>query len=87
MLEVNSDPGSSGQPVDQVPVLSGAEGRAWRDAVDRILVTWLLSGIDGAGLWEAVMANAPRVTAIRGVGHLTTSGGPPGARAVRTGPS
>jgi hypothetical protein len=71
-----------GQSVGRVAVASGAEGQAWRDAVDRILAAWLLPGIDGAGLWEAVMANAPRVageTAIRGVDHAMMSGGPPSA--------
>jgi hypothetical protein len=76
---VNGAHRDPGQSPARVPVVSAAEGRAWRDAVDRILATWLLSGIDGAGLWKAVMASAPVGRAIRGVGDPSTPGGPPDA--------
>ncbi len=58
---------------------AGAQRRAWRDAVDRILAGWLLSRIDRAELWETVMANAPLaagVTAVRRVDRPMAPAGP-----------
>jgi len=79
---VNAEHMTPGQSAGHAAVVPQAEGQAWRDAVDRILATWLLPGIDGAELWEAVMANAPRVAggpAIRGVDHALASSGSPSA--------
>jgi len=79
---MNAERGTPRPPAGLAPVAPGAEGLAWRDAVDRVLGAWLLSGIEGAGLWETIMAGAPRVagaTAVRGIGHPMTSGGLPGA--------
>ena len=79
---MNAQRMAPGQSVGRVAIGSGAQGQAWRDAVDRILAAWLWAGIEGAGVWEAVMANAPRaagVTGIRGVDRAMTSGGSPSA--------
>ena len=77
---MNAERRSARAPAGLVPVVAGADGPAWRDAVNRVLGAWALSGIDGAGLWEAIMPEAPRaveVTAEGKAGHpLATRGLP-----------
>lgn len=79
---MNAENRAPGQSLGRAPSGPGAADPVWREAVGRVLAEWLLSGIGGAGLWEAIMAGAPReagVTAVRGVGHPMTSCGLPGA--------
>ncbi len=84
---MNADRGRPRHEAGLAPVASTGQGQAWRDAVDRILGAWLLSGIDRAGLWETVMANAPPppLTAVHSLDRPMTPGGPPRTAGVPDG--
>lgn len=79
---MNAENRAPGQSLGRAPSGPGAADPVWREAVGRVLAEWLLSGIDGAGLWKALLADDPRMvgaTAVRGVGHPVMSCGLPRA--------